>query len=144
RSAIRLLIQLSQLLLLFWVAYNLMRQHEIARRALLALVAACTLLALLQMAGVTVTTSETGSGAERISALGQNPNALARSVVIGMLALFGLTFELSGTNRLLRPLAAPAFVLLGVSLVWPGSRMGLLALGAGAVAFALRKGSLPV
>src|SRR5205814_7933652 len=92
--------------------------------------------------GVTATTTEMGSGAERISALGQNPNALARSMMIGMLALFGLSFEVAGANRLLRLLAAPAFALLGITLVGSGSRMGLLALGAGALAFALRKGAL--
>src|SRR3712207_128848 len=43
---------LAQLLTLCWIAYCLMRDPRVAERALLALAAACVLLALLQVAGV--------------------------------------------------------------------------------------------
>ncbi|HEV2762598.1 MAG TPA: O-antigen ligase family protein [Pyrinomonadaceae bacterium] len=133
---------LVQLTTLCWIAYCLMRDERVAAGALGALVAACALLALLQVTGVASKATDVGAKVERVTALGFHPNNLARIFALGLLALVGLTY--ARRQALLRPryLAWPAVALVGVALVQTGSRGGLLALGAGLSVFVLGGGSL--
>jgi O-antigen ligase len=135
---------LAQLLTLCWIAYCLMRDRRVAERALLALAAACVLLALLQVTGVASRATDVGARVERVTAFGFHPNNLARILTLGLLALVGLAY---GRGRsFFQPvfLSWPAAALVGVALIQTGSRGGLLALGVGLTTLVLRGGSLKV
>ncbi|MDQ3805946.1 MAG: O-antigen ligase family protein [Acidobacteriota bacterium] len=131
----------AQLLTLCWIAYCLMRDPRVAEWALLALSAACAVLALLQVTGIASSAADVGARVERITAFGFHPNNLARILTLGLLALIGLTY---GRGRsFFQPvfISWPAVVLVGVALIQTGSRGGLAALGVGLTTLILRGGS---
>ena len=133
---------LAQLLALCWIAYCLMLDRGVAERALLALAAACALLALLQVTGVASRATDVGARVERVTAFGFHPNNLARILTLGLLALVGLTY---GRGRsFLQPVFLSWILagLVGVALIQTGSRGGLLALGVGLATLVLRGGGL--
>ncbi|HJU53673.1 MAG TPA: O-antigen ligase family protein [Pyrinomonadaceae bacterium] len=127
----------SQLTLLSWMAFCLMRDERVARTALVMLVVACGTLSLLQVAGVSGQPTDIGAQAERVTAFGFHPNNLARILVLGVLATIGLTY--GRTKSIVKPrfLVWPLVVVVGIALVQTGSRGGLLALGAGLMVFVL-------
>ncbi len=129
---------LTQLTVLSWIAFSLMRDEGVARTALLALVVACGLLSVLQVTGVAAQATDVGAQAERVTAFGFHPNNLARILTLGVLAAVGLTY--GGAKSIVRPryLVWPLVVLVGVALVQTGSRGALLALAAGLMCFVLR------
>ena len=130
---------LFQLLVLFWIAYNLLRYDRIAKNALLTLTVSCVMLSALQLSGLMSTVVDVGSGAERISALGENPNRVAGLLALGLLTLIGLTYNLKNESRLqFLFIVWPVVTLLGITIVKTGSRGGLLALGAGLLIFIFR------
>lgn len=133
---------LIQLVILCWLSYNLMRDEHIAKMALAMLVVACTLLALLQLTGVASRAVDIGARVERVTAFGFNPNNLARILTLGLLAAIGLTY--GRKESLVRPifLMWPVTAIIGIALVQTGSRGALLALGAGLMAFVLRRGTI--
>ncbi len=128
---------LSQLTILSWIAFSLMRDEGVARTALLTLVVACGLLSLLQVLGVAAQATDIGAQAERVTAFGFHPNNLARILTLGVLAAVGLAY--AHTKPIFRPrfLVWPLVVLVGIALVQTGSRGALLALGAGLMCFVL-------
>ncbi|MEP7214050.1 MAG: O-antigen ligase family protein [Acidobacteriota bacterium] len=143
-EAIWQLFVLTQLMVMSWVAYNLTLSDRVARNAALSLGAACTLLAVLQLSGITTTASDEAAKIERVTALGFHPNNVARIFALGILAFVGLA---AGAKKgIIRPrwVVWIAFALMGISLVQTGSRGGILALGAGLSAFILRAGSIAV
>jgi O-antigen ligase len=132
---------LTQLMILGWISYNLMKHDHVANTALLVLVASCATLAILQLAGVTDVTRDASSSAERVTAMGFHPNDIARILALGVLALIGLTYGQRKSALRFRLFAWPIFALIGITIVRTGSRGGLLALGVGLLAFVLRGGT---
>ena len=141
------LVWLVQLLLQFWVTYNLMRDDRVARGALLTYVAACGVLAALQLSGLLDATANPRL-ATRATVMGQNPSNLAGLLSLGLLMMVGLSCgakqreQRAQKSLLLRLLAWPLFALLGALTISTGGRGPLLALGAGMLAFAFRHGGL--
>lgn len=125
-----------QLILIFLVGYNLMRDPRVARRALIVLGIACAVLALLTLTGAVGMTSAVDE-ARRVTAFGQNPNRAARIHTGGLLALLGLAY--GGARPPLRPrlLVLATVGLIGAAVLDTGSRGGLLALAAGLWALTL-------
>ena len=113
-----------QLLILFLIAYNLMRSDRVKKGALLALSLSCVSLAVLQILGVT----RSDFSQERISAFGENPNTLASVLSLGLLALIGLAYGRKEMDRKLRWIASLSFLVLLLSIVRTGSRGDVLAL----------------
>jgi O-antigen ligase len=133
-----------QLLLVFWIASNLMRDERTAREALLALTASCLFLAALGLLGLTTTTAETVSRTGRLAAFGLDPNHLACILGLGILVLLGFAYGVPRSFLRVRLLVWPLSALIGLALLQTGSRGGLVALGAGVLALAIRPGSFPV
>ncbi len=136
------LIVFAQLVLMSWVAFNIMKSERAARGALLTLAISCTLLAFLQQIGVSEVASDTGSRSERVSAFGFHPNNLARILSLGFLALAGLTYGLRKSFFKSHLMVYAAIALLGLAVVQTGSRGGLLALGGGLLVFTLKRGAV--
>lgn len=135
-------LKLLQLIVLFWIAYNLMRDGHTATGALLSLVASCAVMSVLNGLGLTTTSEATMSKLGRLTAYGMDANQLGGMLALAILALVGLV---SGFKRdWIRPrfLVWPVAALLAVTMVQTGSRGALLALGAGLSVLTLRKGTI--
>lgn len=133
-----------QLIVLAWIGYCLMRDSQVAERALLTLAIACTVLSLLQVLGIANSALPEKGEAARAAALGFHPNHLARILILGLLAYIGFLYN--RRKQLTRPLllCAPFIIVVTAVLIQTGSRGALLALGGALMIFALRKSSLKV
>ena len=134
---------LTQLTLLGWIGFCLMRDRQTAERALLTFAAGCVFLSLLQVTGFASRAVEADvASVVRVTAFGFHPNNLARILMLGMLALVGLTLVKS--KGFIRPLflVGPFVLLIGVAMVQTGSRGGLISLAAGVMTLAFRRGSM--
>jgi len=127
----------TQLLVLFWISYNLMRYEQIGKGTLGALAVSCFVLAALQVLGITSTTYQ-----GRVTSLGVNPNTIAGVLSIGLLALVGLAYGQKNIDIKVRRLAWLSFGVLVAAIIATGSRGAIIALMVGLVAFLLRGRSL--
>ncbi|HMG18706.1 MAG TPA: O-antigen ligase family protein [Gemmatimonadales bacterium] len=132
------------LVLVFWAAYNLMRDERIATRALLTFGLACLALAVLSVGGAVHLDEEWVKKSGRVTLFGQNPNRAGLILALGALALVGLTY--GRDRKLLRPrlLVWPLLAVIGIAIVNTGSRGSLLALVLGLWMFAVGGRSLLV
>ncbi|RMF84031.1 MAG: O-antigen ligase domain-containing protein [Nitrospinota bacterium] len=128
------LFMLVQMLVLFWLSYNMMRHEQVSRGTLWMLATSCILLALFQVAGTT--SSLVGHG--RISASGVNPNTFSSVLSLGLLSLIGLTYGQGKTSLRFRLLTWGGLGLLGFIIVLTGSRGAIIALMTGFLAFLLK------
>jgi len=132
----------AQLILMFWIAYNLMRHQRVARGALLALIASSVLLSVLQLFGLALPTISHRSLVDRFASFGLDPNQMACILSFGLLALIGITYDSYSRTLLLRVLVWPLYILVAATTVQTGSRGGILAFGAGLITLMLRKGTV--
>jgi len=135
-------LKLLQLIILFWIAYNLMRDDHTATGALISLVASCAVMSVLNALGLTVTSDATMSKLGRLTAYGMDSNQLGGMLALGLLTLVGLVVGLRRDWIRPRFLMWPVAALLAITLVQTGSRGALLAFGAGLSVLTLRKGTL--
>jgi O-antigen ligase len=131
-----------QLIILFWLAYNLMRDERAARGALLSLIAACVVLSFLESFGLITTTEKALSKSGRMSAYGLSPANVAGLLSLGVLALIGLAYSSKRSTFQRRLFIWPLVALIGLAVVEAGSRGPLLALGAGLLVFVLNRGTV--
>ena len=119
-----------------------MRDQKTAERALITFVVGCVLLSLLQITAIASHAVETDAAIVRVTAFGFHPNNLARILMLGLLAMIGLSFGRG--KSLLRPLlfTLPFIILIGAALIQTGSRGGLIALAAGIMTLVLRRGTV--
>lgn len=132
------------LVLVFWAAYNLMRDERVATRALLTFGLACAVLALLSVGGAVHLDEEWVKKSGRVTLFGQNPNRAGLILALGALALIGLTY--GRDRKLIRPrlLVWPLLAVIGIAIVNTGSRGSLLSLALGLWMFAVGGRSLLV
>jgi O-antigen ligase len=122
---------LLQLLLLFWIASNLLRFPRVAKAAITALAIATLLVALLDLAGVG---RMENPDTRRISMFGEDPNSLAGVLSLGILAwIGGMRQQKGGPVRRTIYWLAPCAVI-GATFTRTGSRGGIVALLGGALA----------
>ncbi|HEU5262476.1 MAG TPA: O-antigen ligase family protein [Gemmatimonadales bacterium] len=125
------------LVLIFWAAYNLMREDRIATRALLTLGIAVFALALLTVGGAVGLNPDWAKESGRVTLFGQNANRAGLTLGSGALALVGLTY--ARDRKLLRPrvLVWPLLAVIGLALLQGASRGSLLALVIGLWTFSI-------
>ena len=131
----------AQLVLMCWVAFNIMRSDRVVRNTLVILGLSCALVAFLQLSGIAQNTSDFGGSIRRTTVFGFHPNNIARILALGMLGLIGLAYGYKRSYIQPRWVVWLGFVLIGTAIVQTGSRGGLLALAAGIMVFALRAGN---
>jgi O-antigen ligase len=134
----------AQLVVMCWVAYNVLRSDRVVRNSLLILGIACAFVAVLQLSGIAKNVSEFGGRSGRITAFGFHPNNIARIMALGLLGLVGLAYGSRRSYIQPRWVVWIGFVAIGMAIVQTGSRGGLLALAAGLFVFVLRSGDLSV
>jgi len=111
-----------QLLLILWVAVNILRDRRTLRGTLLAFALAVALRAGMQVLHIATTATPLWTGGERITVLGQNANLSAIILSAGFV-----------TVLIMRPrvLAWPIAAVIAVALLQTGSRGGLLCAAGG-------------
>jgi O-antigen ligase len=124
-------LMLLQMLALFWIGYNLLHEQDLQDTVLWSFAGSCTLLACLQVAGVTAVSEN-----ERISALNEGPNTAGSVLALGFIVLLGLLLR-GSVNRWVRWLSAASLVVLAVSIIRTGSRGAFVALLAGCMVLML-------
>jgi O-antigen ligase len=129
------LITLVQLVVFFWIASDLLRDEMLVRNALISYSAVCfvfSIAIILQLPVLSVTTSE-----GRVSALGENENALAGIMAVAVLTLVGLalsnSFSRFASKMMLILLALPPLM----AMVSTGSRGVMLAFVAASLVYVL-------
>jgi O-antigen ligase len=140
---------LSQLLILFWISYNLMHHEDVRTGTVVMLAISCSILAGLMLLNI-VTLSAADDPAlkasklaviqrqGRITAFGANPNTIAAILSLGFLALFGLVF--GGERKPIRVhlLAWPSLGVIAMAIVRTGTRGAIVAIIAGLLVFLLK------
>jgi O-antigen ligase len=121
-------IALAQLVVVFWITTDLLKNRNMATSALLALSYGCALLAaaiLLHIPGFAVVADE-----ERLTALGTNPNTIATLLVLGALTFIGMMINRrsSFTRNILY--LCLTLLLIGI-IIKTGSRAAIAALVVG-------------
>lgn len=140
--ALRLFLNMTQLIALFLVLCNVMTDPRTLRGVLLTLVVACVVRAGMQAGGVAVSRHAVWTGGERVTVLGQNANLSAMILSAGLVTLVGLRLAADRGVRHLGMLTWPLALLLVTAIVQTGSRGGLLCAGAGLAMFTTRGGTV--
>lgn len=142
----QLFLFLVQALLVAWTTFNLMQNDRVAKRALWCFVAACVARTLMPMLGLAQHSAyvESATGAERVTAFGQDPNYSAMLLSAALLISVGLTHGASRASLRVRGVSWTLALFFAFAIVNTGSRGGLLALVAGLVTFAFSRARNPI
>jgi O-antigen ligase len=133
---IKRFLTVTQMLVLFWISYNLFKHSQLIKGALLAFCAGCVVLSVMVIAGIGTTVVAQG----RVSAIGQDANTLASVLTIGVLALLGLTYGRNSQDVKIGWLTWVGFSILSAGIVMTGSRGAFVSLVVGIMALAVRPG----
>jgi O-antigen ligase len=128
---LRLLTQLVQAVVVFWVAHHLLQHPRVVQRTLITFAVACSIRAAVQVFRVPLLATVFAS--QRVTAFGQNANQSAMVLAAGLIVVIGLQYGRTAAWLRPRALAWPLLALLAVALFETGSRGGLAALATGLV-----------
>jgi O-antigen ligase len=135
-GALAALETLLQLLVLFWIASNLLRHPPVARSTLAAFALSTFLVAVLSLVGIGITVIP---GTGRVSMFGEDPNTVAGMLSVGILAWIALGPERTVAGSRLGRFWMIGCAVVGVAVIRTGSRGGLVALLAGILTVSLAK-----
>lgn len=137
----QLFLFIVQALLVAWTTFNLMQHDRIAKKALWWYVAACVIRTVLPMTGLVEERSlvESASGAQRVTAFGQDPNYSAMLLSAALVITVGLVFGPTRSSLRLKAIALALAGFFAIAIANTGSRGGLLALVTGLMAFAVAR-----
>jgi O-antigen ligase len=127
-----------QLLILFWISYSVMQYERVVKGTFLVFTIAATLMAVLQISGVTSTILTQG----RITATGAKPNTFCAVLSLGLLALIGLAYSRKVVDTKVRWLTWLGSGALVIAIINTGSRGPVVALSAALMIFLLKDRSL--
>jgi O-antigen ligase len=134
--SIRRLATYCQMLVLYWVAFNLFQDQRLIKGALLTLGISCVLLSIIQISGG----AANAIGQGRLTALSQDANTLGSVLSLGFLALLGLSYGRNLGDGGIGLLAWIAFGSIAAGIILTGSRGALLSLIAGILVLMTRRG----
>jgi len=123
--------QLTQLIVMFWIGSDLLKDDKTARGVLLAYTIAASLFAIGMVLKVPGFYVELAQGRE--SGIGENPNGVAANSAVAILIILGFLLYTSQRKLLLVLLSIPLFG----ALVLSGSRGGVLAFFIGSAIYLL-------
>ena len=140
RGIVAALVMLVQMIVLFWMSYNLLRFRPVRLNFLKTLVASCLLLGVLQLTGVTAVASHASTAGMRVTSLGENLNTTGAVFAIGLISLIGLALRREAGWA--RKFAWPLCLIMAVPLIQTGSRGALVAFAFGTITILLQHGGL--
>jgi O-antigen ligase len=128
---------LLQLVLIFWAAYNLLRDDRVATEALLTFAIAATAIAALTVVSSHHLDLEAARRSGRVAMLEQNANRAGLVLACGAIALVGLTYSRLRPVFKHRFLVWPLLIVIVAAQLKGSSRGSLLALSAGLWTFTI-------
>jgi len=126
---------LTQVLVMFWIVYNLLRDDVRSARALLVFAMACGVVALLMSLGVYQTSIATARGV-RLSFAGGNANQVGTTLMLGLLTLVGLGYTARLAGRWWKWVVPIFAVPVAYAVMDTGSRGAVAGLGGGLLVLA--------
>jgi O-antigen ligase len=126
---------LMQLVMLFWIASDLLSNPKMVRSVLLSYSIASVLLAVGNILHLPGFYADVGAG--RITGVGDNPNEVAGHLAIAFVTLIGLCLYTSYKRFLTKILLLVLTLPLMVVMVATGSRGGILAFVIGCLVYVL-------
>ena len=134
-------ISFAQMLVLFWLSYNLMNDERVIKGFLWAFIGACVSLPLVgRMVGGVMEGHKGGD--VRMTILGQNPGTVGATLALGVIALLGLAYGRQKGDYKIQFFAWVPFLLMAGFLVSTGSRGAMLSLVIGMAFFFLKGGNI--
>jgi len=136
------ILTMAQLIILFWISYNLMRSERVRKGTLLTLAASTFFISSLNV--LNITAAQVQSNDVRFSALQEDPNSFAAVLSLGLLALVGLAYGQKVSQKQVGLVVKLVFIFFAVSIVQTGSRGVLASLLVGLSLLILKRGDLVV
>jgi hypothetical protein len=130
------LVTLVQMLVLFWVVFNLFHDQRLIKGAFISLGISCVMLSIIQISGGAANAIAQG----RVTALSQDANTVGSVLSLGLLALLGLAYGRNTRDRNVGLLAWVCMGSIGAGIVLTGSRGALLSLIIGILCLVARHG----
>lgn len=120
-----------------WIMFNVLQFPGLGRRGLWALVAGCSLCALLHIMGVGVSAVDNSLDEVRTTVFGENANFVGATYAVAVIALvgFGMFKEVKLSRRLL---FFGLIALVGVGMAKTGSRTALFLVAVGTIVLLLQ------
>src|SRR6266542_1362546 len=128
----------SQLCVVLWVGYNLLRHEQVARSCLWGFGWACVAVAGLLVLGGS---SYKGASSGRQTVFGQGVDSIAAVLALGAVVLIGMVYGKGGAHRITKLVVWGGFFVVAVAIARTGTRGAVVELGAGLMALLASRGS---
>lgn len=132
-AIVRRLSSYVQLLVLFWILTNALRDPQVSRNALLAFALSTAIIASLMNLGVLVTPVRSLEGV-RVSFAGANANQIGGTLALGLLTLLGMAYTARLTHPVWKWLTPLVTIPTLFAIMDTGSRGAIVALAGGLLA----------
>lgn len=133
-----------QMLVLFWLSYNVMRDERVVKGFLITFIVACLSLAIggVFMEGVSGGVRSGDMDEERLVTLGVDPNTTGATFALGLIAVLGLAYGRQASNLKTKVLSWLPFLIMAGFLVKTGSRGAMVSLVIGIAFFTVKRGDI--
>jgi len=135
-AAVGRLTTAAQMIVMFWIVSNVMRDEELAWKGLVAFYFACVVIAVLMGMGIGRTVTLTARG-ERLSFGGGNANAVGSALTLGLFIILAGSLASRFTDRKWKVLLPITGTVLLYGMAVTGSRGAVLGSAAGLLALGL-------
>lgn len=135
---------IAQMLVLFWLSYNVMHDERVVKGFLFAFLGACLSLAVggAFLEGIIGGVRSGDIDGERLTILGEGSNTVGATFALGLIAILGLAYGRQERDGKTRFLAWIPFLIMAGVLIKTGSRGAMLALVIGIAFFLVKGGNL--
>ena len=139
-------LSIFQMLVLFWLSYNVMHDKRVVKGFFLAFISACLSLTVggLFLEGVSSGRRASGMDEERLMTLGVDPNTTGATFALGLIGIIGLAYGRQERDIKTRFFIWMPFLILAGFLVKTGSRGAMIALVIGFAFFLFKGGNIRV
>ncbi|MEI6627627.1 MAG: O-antigen ligase family protein [bacterium] len=135
-------ITIIQMLMFFWVSFNILKFADYSNIMIYSLAISCIIISSLQLAGITVT--EYLDDVSRLSFLEEDPNTAGSILALGAVCLVGIIFKEEDLFSLHGGICFIFLIVVFVALVKTGSRGALLSLIVGMAVYVMASSDVKV
>jgi len=139
-DAFRRFFTLVQMIVLFWVCYNLFKYPLVKLLLLISFAVSCSVFAITQVTGIS--SVQYHNTMNRISSFSEDPNTVGAVFAIGLLILLGVILNYLKTSVVYRLLACAAVIPTVWALIQTGSRGAMVSVVVGMMTFMLSRGTI--
>lgn len=137
-------ISIFQMLVLFWLSYNVMHDERVVKGFFLAFLGGCLSLIVgsLILEGVSGSVRSGDIDEERLNTLGVDSNTTGSTFALGIIAILGLAYGRQERDSKTQFLAWFPFLIMAGFLIRTGSRGAILSLVIGIAFFVFKGGNI--